>query len=58
MPKEPRMTTRRFLLTAGIGLLAAALALTLAEILDAPWLRRRTGGPLLSRPEGRARQRP
>jgi hypothetical protein len=33
------MTTRRFLTTAGIGLLAAATALALAEILDAPWLR-------------------
>jgi len=33
------MTTRRFLTTAGIGLLGAATALALAEILDAPWLR-------------------
>jgi cell division protein FtsX len=39
MPKKSRMTTRRFLTTAGIGLLAAATALALAEILDALWLR-------------------
>jgi hypothetical protein len=35
MPKESTMTTRRFLTTAGIGLLGAATALALAEILDA-----------------------
>jgi cell division protein FtsX len=39
MPKKSRMTTRRFLTTAGLGFLAAAIALALAEILDAPWLR-------------------
>jgi hypothetical protein len=33
------MMTRRFLTTAGIGILAAAVALVLAELLDAPWLR-------------------
>jgi hypothetical protein len=33
------VTSRHFLLTAVPALLATALALALAEILDAPWLR-------------------
>lgn len=33
------MATRRFLLTALLGLLGTAVALVLAEVLDAPWLR-------------------
>jgi hypothetical protein len=33
------VTNRRFLLTASVGVLALAVALVLAEILDAPWLR-------------------
>ncbi len=39
MPNQILVTTRRFLTTATIGVLAAAIALALAEVLDAPWLR-------------------
>ena len=33
------MTTRRFLTTTLVALTATAIALALAELLDAPWLR-------------------